>query len=105
MEWVALVENPEEMKKVEKRQESFDKESWNPNTNLGKKVKKGNITKLDDILDNGLKILEPEIIDILMPNLQNELLLIGQSKGKFGGGQRRVFKQTQKKTQEGNDLY
>jgi small subunit ribosomal protein S5 len=28
--------------------------------------------------------------------------MIGQSKGKFGGGQRRVFRQTQKKTNEGN---
>ena len=37
-----------------------------------------------------------------MPGLESELLLIGQSKGKFGGGQRRVFKQTQKKTREGN---
>ena len=53
-------------------------------------------------MDNGLKILEPEIVDVLLPTLSNELLLIGQSKGKFGGGQRRVFKQTQKKTQEGN---
>ena len=37
-----------------------------------------------------------------MPNLSVDLLLVGQSKGKFGGGQRRVFRQTQKKTQEGN---
>ena len=28
--------------------------------------------------------------------------MVGQSKGKFGGGQKRVFRQTQKKTQEGN---
>jgi small subunit ribosomal protein S5 len=28
--------------------------------------------------------------------------MIGQSKGKFGGGSRRLFKQTQKKTPEGN---
>ena len=29
-------------------------------------------------------------------------MLIGQARGKFGGGQRRIFKQTQKKTREGN---
>jgi hypothetical protein len=33
---------------------------------------------------------------------ETDLISIGQSKGKFGGGQRRVFKQTQKKTPEGN---
>jgi small subunit ribosomal protein S5 len=34
--------------------------------------------------------------------MESELLLIGQSKGKFGGGSRRIFRQTQKKTPEGN---
>ena len=79
-----------------------DKDSWKPKTSLGVKVKNGEITSMDQILDKRLRILEPEIVDILLPNLQTDLLLIGQSKGKFGGGQRRVFKQTQKKTQEGN---
>jgi len=77
-------------------------DSWKPKTSLGKLVKEGKITSMDQILDNGLKILEPEITEMLLPNLESELLLIGQSKGKFGGGQRRVFKQTQKKTQDGN---
>ena len=34
--------------------------------------------------------------------MESDLLMIGQSKGKFGGGSRRVFRQTQKKTKEGN---
>lgn len=80
----------------------FDKDSWKPKTSLGMKVKTGEITDIDYILDNRFKILESEIVDILMPNLITDLLLVGQSKGKFGGGQRRVFRQTQKKTQEGN---
>jgi len=84
------------------REFTFDKEAWNPKTGIGKRIKSGEITKIDEILDNGLKILEPEIVDALLPNLKTELLLIGQSKGKFGGGQRRVFRQTQKKTREGN---
>ena len=84
------------------REPAFDKEAWNPKTTIGKKVKSGEITKIDEILDNGLKILEPEIVDALLPSLKTDLLLIGQSKGKFGGGQRRVFRQTQKKTREGN---
>ena len=91
---------PEEPKQIRERKISF--ESWNPKTSLGVKVKKNEITNLNDILDKRLRILEPEIIDLLLPNLTTDLLLIGQSKGKFGGGQRRVFKQTQKKTQEGN---
>ena len=82
--------------------ETKDLGAWKPLTSLGKKVKDKEITDIDTILDNGLKILESEIVESLVPNLETDLLLIGQSKGKFGGGQRRVFKQTQKKTQEGN---
>jgi small subunit ribosomal protein S5 len=81
---------------------SFDVEAWKPKTEIGKKVKLGEITDIDAILDGGKKPLEPQIVDLLIPGIESELLLIGQSKGKFGGGQRRVFKQTQKKTKEGN---
>src|SRR3989339_558310 len=81
---------------------TFDIEGWKPKTAIGKKVKSGEIKEIGEILDKGWKMLEPEIADALLPNLNIDLLMIGQSKGKFGGGQRRVFKQTQKKTQEGN---
>ena len=77
-------------------------EAWRPKTDLGKRIKSKEITDINFILNNGLKIVEPEVIDCLVPNLQDELLLVGQSKGKFGGGARRTFKQTQKKTMEGN---
>lgn len=74
---------------------------WTPKTDLGRRVVNGEITHIDQILDNGLVILEPEVVDSLL-HLDSDLLLIGQAKGKFGGGQRRVFRQTQKKTREGN---
>lgn len=83
---------------VKKEEESL----WQPKTLVGKKVKSGEITTIEQIFNMGSKIMEPEIVDVLLPNLQSDLLLVGQSKGKFGGGQRRVFKQTQKKTKEGN---
>ncbi|MBS3127514.1 30S ribosomal protein S5 [Candidatus Woesearchaeota archaeon] len=76
---------------------------WKPKTTLGKKVQTGQITDIRQILHEGQKIMEAPIVDILLPNLETDLLLIGQSKGKFGGGQRRVFRQTQKKTMEGNN--
>lgn len=78
------------------------KDAWTPLTGLGKKIKSSEIKDIDELLDYGVKILESEIVDFLLPSLETDLLLIGQSKGKFGGGQRRVFRQTQKKTREGN---
>ncbi|HLD02891.1 MAG TPA: hypothetical protein VJC07_04290, partial [Candidatus Nanoarchaeia archaeon] len=59
----------------------FDSSNWNPKTSLGKKVKAGEITDIDEILDKGLKILEPEIVDMLVPNLESDLFQVGQSKG------------------------
>ncbi len=81
---------------------SADVERWRPKTDLGKKVKARQITSMQEVLDSGKPLLEPEIVDMLLPTIESDLLMIGQSKGKFGGGSRRVFRQTQKKTKEGN---
>ncbi len=83
-------------------EKAIDLDSWKPRTELGRKVKKGEITSIDEILDKGYKIMETEIVDYLLPDLETDFMLIGQAKGKFGGGQRRLFRQTQKKTAEGN---
>ena len=113
----ALIEQPKEglavelgeVKEIEeqiveevKKKGAFEKEAWKPKTSLGRNVKNGVVNSISHVLDQRTKILEPEITDALLPNLTTELLMVGQSKGKFGGGQKRVFKQTQKKTQEGN---
>jgi small subunit ribosomal protein S5 len=76
-------------------------DSWVPKTEVGRQTKTKSIKNIDEILNKGIKIIEPEVVESLL-DLSSELLLIGQSKGKFGGGQRRVFRQTQKKTREGN---
>ncbi len=75
--------------------------SWKPKTQLGREVKAKKIKNIDEILDSGRKILEQQIVDALL-NLKTDLISIGQSKGKFGGGKRRAWKQTQRKTMEGN---
>ncbi len=91
-----------DMTREEREEESRkrDLESWIPKTKAGKLVKSGKLKNIDDILEK-YKILEPQIVDTLL-NLKSDLLLIGQSKGKFGGGKRRAWRQTQKKTAEGN---
>jgi small subunit ribosomal protein S5 len=90
----------ESMKKIKRL--SGDLDNWTPRTEIGRLVKEGKIKDIDEIIGKGKALLESEIVDFLIPNIEVDLLLIGQSKGKFGGGQRRVFKQTQKKTREGN---
>ena len=82
-----------------KQQQATDLENWKPKTKLGKLVREGKIKNIDEALTH--RILEPEIIDLLL-NLKSDVLNIGQAKGKFGGGKRRAWRQTQKKTAEGN---
>lgn len=103
-------ETVKEIEKMSKEEFLLEKERiakeeklaiWKPKTKLGQLVREGKIKSIDEILDNKIKIMEPEIVDSLL-QLKTDLILIGQSKGKFGGGKRRAWKQTQKKTKEGN---
>jgi len=75
---------------------------WKPKTKLGMDVKAGKIKNIDEVFEKGIKILESQVVDLLLPNLKSDLLLIGQAKGKFGGGKGRFWRQTQRKTAEGN---
>ena len=93
------VKTREERIQEEKQQKLV---SWKPKTRLGLLVKEGKVKNIDEIFDRGEIILEEQVVDLLVPNLQVDLLSIGQAKGKFGGGKRRVWRQTQKKTAEGN---
>ncbi len=53
---------------------NFDIEEWEPRTSLGRKVKEGDITELDEIFEKGLPIMEIEIIDALLPDLEEEVI-------------------------------
>lgn len=77
--------------------------AWVPKTKLGKDVKEGKIKNIDEILDKDQKILEHQIVDSLI-NAQTDLIAQGQAKGKFGGGKRRAWRQTQRITREGGVL-
>ena len=82
-----------------KEQQARELENWKPKTKLGRLVKTGKMKNIDEALKH--KILEQEIVDSLL-KLESDILNIGQAKGKFGGGKRRAWRQTQRKTKEGN---
>lgn len=94
-----------ELERKRKRSfEEIEKEkilSWVPKTKLGKEVKERKIKDIDEILSSKRKILEEQIVDSLL-NLKTDLISVGHSRGKFGGGKRRAWRQTQRKTKEGN---
>lgn len=47
----------------------FDRDAWVPKTELGRKVKAGEITSLDEAFKFGV-IMEPQIVDFLIPDLK-----------------------------------
>jgi small subunit ribosomal protein S5 len=100
------IENQKEEVKEEKetleklREEKFNLESWNPKTRLGKLVKEGKITSIEQVFLYGYKILEPEIVDALLPDLKYEYIRLSLSKGKYR--RPKFVKMVQRKTAEGN---
>ena len=68
------------------------KESWTPKTSLGRRVKEGHITELKSILDAGHKILEPEIVDVLLPDLEAETIEIKSTQRSTDSGRRAKFR-------------
>ena len=71
-----------EMEEIKKEIETVPapESAWKPKTALGRKVKEGAINNIDFIFDSGENILEAEIVETLLPNLEEDLLLIGQVK-------------------------
>ena len=53
---------------------NYNKEEWEPKTNLGHMVKDGTITDIDEIFEKGLPIMELEIVDALLPGLEEEVM-------------------------------
>lgn len=49
-------------------------EEWEPKTKLGNLVKEGTITDIDEIFEKGLPIMELEILDALIPDLEEEVM-------------------------------
>ncbi len=67
--------NRDKPRRREKEKEKvFDKDLWTPKTDLGRKVKAGEVSSLDDVFKLGKKIMEPEIIDCFIPDLQMKVI-------------------------------
>ncbi|MEM0261900.1 MAG: 30S ribosomal protein S5, partial [Nitrososphaerota archaeon] len=66
--------------------------SWIPKTKVGRMVKSGQITSIDEIFANNLKITEPEIVDYLLPGLEQEVIDIKLVQKQTDAGERSRFK-------------
>ena len=66
-------------------------EEWIPKTKLGELVKEG-LIDLPRIFQNNLAVKEKEIIDILLPNLHEDVVTISMVQQMTASGQRSRFK-------------
>ena len=67
-------------------------EEWTPRTRLGKMIMEGHISSIEEVFMEGLKIREPEIVDILLPDLQEEVLNINLVQKQTDAGEKSRFK-------------
>ena len=66
-------------------------DDWVPKTKLGKMVKSGDITSMGDALKTGLPIKEIEIVDTLLPDLEDEVLDVNMVQRMTDSGRRVKF--------------
>ena len=64
---------------------------WKPKTKLGRLVLKGDVTTFDDALATGFPVREPEIVDILLPELEDEVLDVNMVQRMTDSGRRVNF--------------
>jgi len=65
--------------------------SWSPKTKLGMLVKTGQLTNISDVLKSGLPLREPEIVDLLIPDLNDEVIDVNMVQRMTDSGRRVKF--------------
>ncbi len=67
-------------------------EAWTPRTRLGKMIQEGRISSIEEVFTEGQKIKEPEIVDALLPDLQEEVININLVQKQTDAGEKSQFK-------------
>jgi len=67
-------------------------DGWEPRTRLGRKVQDGDITTMDQAMESGLPLKEPELVDQLLPGLEDEVLDINMVQRMTDSGRRVKFR-------------
>lgn len=65
--------------------------NWEPKTKLGKMVLSRQITTMSDALNTGLPVREPEIVDILLPEIDDEVIDVNMVQRMTDSGRRVKF--------------
>jgi small subunit ribosomal protein S5 len=74
------------------RESTQNLEHWVPKTRLGKMIQEGRITSIEEIFMSGLQLREPQIVDSLLPDLQEEVININLVQKQTDAGEKSRFK-------------
>ena len=78
-----------------KKDDNEDKlANWTPKTKLGRMVMAGEISDIEQIYEKNIAILEPEVVDKLLPTLQEEVLDIKMVQRTTDSGRKGSFMAT-----------
>ncbi len=75
-----------------RRSSSESPEQWIPRTRLGKMIQEGRITSIDEVFMSGLQVKEPQIVDALLPDLQEEVINVNLVQKQTDAGEKSRFK-------------
>ncbi|MCD6461184.1 MAG: 30S ribosomal protein S5, partial [Thermoplasmata archaeon] len=67
---------------------------WEPKTKLGRLVREGKIDNIHDALHSGLPLREPEIVDVLLPEMEDVVLDVNMVQRMTDSGRRVRFSVT-----------
>lgn len=67
---------------------------WKPKTRLGQLVKDGQVTSIEEAIKSGLPMKEPQLVDMLLPELKEEVLDINMVQRMTDSGRRVKFRAT-----------
>jgi small subunit ribosomal protein S5 len=66
--------------------------NWNAKTELGREVAEGKVTSFDEVIKSGRKILEPQIIDALLPALDDMVVEITSTQRMTASGRKMLMR-------------
>ena len=71
---------------------AYEQQPWIPLTGLGQAVASGEIKSIDEVLESGKPIREPQIVDAFLPDPEDEVIDISMVQRMIDSGRRVKFR-------------
>lgn len=76
----------------DRREPAESLEQWVPKTRIGKMIQEGRITSIEEVFTGGYQLREPQVVDALLPDLQEEVINVNLVQKQTDAGEKSRFK-------------